>query len=87
MTGLTPGVFIYGSCVSRDSYERLDSAMFPLVSYVARQSLISSFSRPATFVSMPEFTGLTSKFQIKMLGGDLESSLPRSLRSIAKASI
>lgn len=80
----TTGVFIYGSCVSRDSYQYLDPSEFPLIEYVARQSLISSFSSPSTFVSMPEVTGLTSSFQIRMLRGDLNSSLPRLIKANAQ---
>lgn len=83
MTQNTSRVFIYGSCVSRDSYEYFNPAQFPLVSYVARQSLVSSFSKAATFVSLDDSSGLTSSFQNRMLRGDLTSSLPRLIREHA----
>ena len=40
-------MFIYGSCVSRDTFEFLRPLGYGLVDYVARQSLISAFSHVA----------------------------------------
>lgn len=65
-------IFIYGSCVSRDTFEGLDRTKFALVEYVARQSLISAFA-PHTFpLPAPE---VTSRFRARMLEGDLSGSL------------
>lgn len=73
-------LFIYGGCVSRDTYEfiKQDHA---LVEYVARQSLISS-THPAANIPTDNHQ-LTSKFQTKQMLGDIHSSLPRFLRKNA----
>lgn len=73
--------FIYGSCVSRDTFERLPRDRFELVQYVARQSLISA-TAPAPHVPPPAFE-TSSAFQRRMLLGDWESSLLPSLESHA----
>jgi hypothetical protein len=70
--------FIYGSCVSRDTFELLLPDGFHLVSYVARQSLASAMSAPNT-ARLPRFE-TTSRFQRRMLVGDWEGSLLRTLR-------
>lgn len=64
------GIFLYGGCVSRDSYAEIN---FPakLTGYVARQSLISAFNRPAKL--LPQ--SLTSDFQNRMVRGDIDSNL------------
>ena len=46
-------VFIYGSCVSRDTFEYLDPDQFEIVQYVARQSALSAYTRPVTLVDPP----------------------------------
>lgn len=71
-------VFIYGSCVSRDTFEHLDPQDFELVDYVARQSLISA-AAPATATPIPNFD-TRSPFQERMLRGDWASSLFQTLR-------
>lgn len=69
--------FIYGSCVSRDTFEYLDDS-FVLVDYVARQSLISAMTPPwAGDAPRPQFT---STFQQRMLRGDKNSNLLRRIR-------
>lgn len=66
-------VLIYGSCVSRDTFEGLDRTRFALVEYVARQSLISAFA-PHTFsLPVPEDT---SRFRARMVEGDLSGNMP-----------
>lgn len=77
----TTDVFIYGSCVSRDSFEYLDMDRFQLVEYVARQSLASAFAGPGE----PAFdtSTLESQFQRRVLDLDAASGLPRQLRSAA----
>lgn len=65
-------VFIYGSCVSRDTFGTLDDS-FKLLTYVARQSLIS-VGQPAAGIS-ERFATLASPFQDRMVRGDLAGSL------------
>lgn len=65
-------VFIYGSCVSRDTFEHFDPDQFELVRYVARQSALSAYTRPVTLVEPP---ALESDFQQRMVAGDFASSL------------
>jgi len=65
-------VFIYGSCVSRDTFEHFDPEQFELVQYVARQSALSAYTRPVTLVEPPR---LESPFQQRMVSGDYKSSL------------
>ncbi|WP_275002740.1 DUF6270 domain-containing protein [Promicromonospora iranensis] len=68
-------VFIYGSCVSRDTFEHLDPEHFELVEYVARQSVLSAYTKPVELMAPPT---LKSRFQQRMITGDFSSSL-RSL--------
>lgn len=70
------GVFIYGSCVSRDTFEHLDPTEFELIRYVARQSALSAYTAPVTLVKPPE---LRSAFQQRMVSGDFESNLRAQL--------
>ncbi len=65
-------IFLYGGCVIRDAYERIKDD-HKLVSYVARQSLVSSVSAETEF-QMSGLT-LTSTFQRTALSADLASSL------------
>ncbi|PUB32373.1 glycosyl transferase family 2 [Promicromonospora sp. AC04] len=65
-------VFVYGSCVSRDTFEHLDPEQFELLEYVARQSVLSATTRPVESVAPPV---LTSRFQQRMVTGDFRSSL------------
>ncbi|WP_277209340.1 DUF6270 domain-containing protein [Isoptericola croceus] len=65
-------VFIYGSCVSRDTFEHFDPDQFELVQYVARQSAISAYTRPVTMIEPPM---LQSPFQQRMVSGDYASNL------------
>ncbi|MDO8149356.1 XcbB/CpsF family capsular polysaccharide biosynthesis protein [Isoptericola sp. b515] len=70
-------VFIYGSCVSRDTFEYFDDEQFELAEYVARQSAISAYTKPVELIAPPT---LESRFQQRMLSGDFGSSLPTLLR-------
>lgn len=76
VSGRTPDgrirTLIYGSCVSRDTFEYLPKDEYLLVDYVARQSLASAFSPPVTLLKPPV---LESKFQQRMVNGDYSSSL------------
>lgn len=61
-------IFIYGSCVSRDTFEFLGSD-FNLLYYVARQSFISSGNQtPELDELIPQ---LDSAFQNRMVRGDI----------------
>ncbi|WP_298752602.1 DUF6270 domain-containing protein [uncultured Serinicoccus sp.] len=65
--------FIYGSCVSRDTFEFLNPDRFTLVEYLARQSILSALS-PAPEADMPR-VDLPSAFQRRMLENDWRGSL------------
>lgn len=69
--------FIYGSCVSRDTFEFLRPHGYTLTTYVARQSLLSAYSRLPEQDLPPIST--SSPFQRRMIEGDWTSSLPRAL--------
>jgi Family of unknown function (DUF6270) len=66
-------VFIYGSCVSRDTFEYLRPLGYELLDYVARQSLISAYSPAATDLLTP--FKADSAFQRRMLHDDWRASL------------
>lgn len=74
-------VVIFGSCVSRDTFEAMRPRR-PLAAYVARQSVISSFSPP---VQVGLDGRLPSAFQQRMLEGDVGSSLLPTLRQHARS--
>lgn len=78
--GERPPVIVYGSCVSRDTYEHSLHLDVRLHCYVARQSLISAFSA-ATDLATDRITGLDHAFQRRVLADDFASSLPHVLRS------
>lgn len=73
-------VFIFGSCVSRDTFEHFDPAEFTLLHYVARQSALSAYTRPVTQATPPTFT---SPFKQRMVAGDFDSNLRDLMRSAA----
>ncbi len=77
------GIFAYGGCVTRDSFELLKSD-YKLLGYVARQSLVSSGQ--ARIVVPEEQTRLESAFQQRQLRGDLESNFFPTLRKFAGSS-
>ncbi|MGK3958299.1 DUF6270 domain-containing protein [Arthrobacter sp. R4] len=72
-------VMIYGSCVSRDAFDKL-GAGYTLLGYVTRQSMISALSRPTDLL---EGDALSSAFQDRSLEGDLKSNLLPMLRRFA----
>lgn len=74
-------IFIYGSCVSRDSFEYFDKERFQLVEYVARQSLASAFASPAQ--PLLDTAALDSQFQRRVLELDAASALPERLDAMA----
>ncbi|MHA7221479.1 DUF6270 domain-containing protein [Arthrobacter sp. RHLT1-20] len=69
-------LMIYGSCVSRDAFPLLGSD-FKLLSYVARQSMISAISKPTMLL---EGADLASAFQNRSLAGDIRSNMLQLLR-------
>ncbi|WP_353951825.1 DUF6270 domain-containing protein [Knoellia sp. S7-12] len=78
-SGKEPGeirTFIYGSCVSRDTFEFLPEG-YRLLTYVARQSAISA-NAPATGV-LGRMKELPSAFQNRMVSGDVRGDLPTVL--------
>lgn len=72
--------FIYGSCVSRDTFEFLD-ANFDLIRYVARQSMVSAGTDAR--VLRPQLEQIDSAFQSRMVTGDLSGDLPSALATAA----
>ncbi|MFJ4209615.1 DUF6270 domain-containing protein [Paenarthrobacter sp. NPDC089675] len=75
-----PSIFIYGSCVSRDPFEKPSD--FKLEGYFARSSLASAFSEPpAPGTPLPDVEALSSNFQKRMLETDIKKSLPALLKS------
>lgn len=72
-------VVIYGSCVSRDTFEFLDPAQFQLDRYIARQSLISAYSVP-TPVDESDLKSLASDFQRRTIRDDFAGSLHGDLQ-------
>lgn len=81
MTASELNVFLYGSCVSRDTAEFMEGS-WVRSGYIARQSLISAMNSK---VPMPRPSGLTSKFQNSMVEGDFASSLPSTLRHASES--
>ena len=71
-------VFIWGSCVSRDTFSHLPEDEFALVEYVARQSAISAYAKPVTTLRPPV---LESRFQQRMITNDFNSGLRSSLQN------
>lgn len=72
------GLFIYGSCVSRDAYDPPVSGI-QLHGYVARQSLISAFSNADEL--QIDLSPLASSFQRRMVAGDIAGDLANSIES------
>lgn len=68
--------FIWGSCVSRDTFGVLPEE-YTLARYVARQSLISAGTDATSM--RPQLTDPASKFQARMVHGDLAGDLYRAL--------
>jgi hypothetical protein len=73
------GLFIYGSCVSRDAFE------FPgapkIANYIARSSLASAFAPPPSELPAFDLEANPSAFQRRMVTADIEKQLPHLLRA------
>lgn len=68
--------FIYGGCVSRDTFELIKDE-HSLTAYVARQSIISANSAPETRIDTAKSP---TNFNSRMVVGDIKSSLFSTLR-------
>lgn len=66
---------IYGSCVSRDTFSVMEGNGWELISYTARQSLISALSDKSEDPIEFDAGVLASGFQRRMLSSDLKGSL------------
>lgn len=66
-------VFIYGSCMTRDSEPWFKNFGFEMVGYVARQSLASAFRKADG--SEYNLSKIQSSFQRRMTKGDIEGNL------------
>lgn len=71
-------VFVYGSCVARDTVEAAPAGAIDLVGYIARMSLISAGSDATA--AFPSDTSLASDFQQRMLTADVAGALEPALR-------
>lgn len=74
-------VLIYGGCTSRDAVDMYTDYGLELHTYIARQSLVSAF-KPADPNEF-DFDSPESKFQRRMYEGDVESSLPSTVKRYA----
>ncbi len=72
-------VFIYGSCVSRDTFDFLHADEFELVQYIARQSAISAYTKSVELIDPP---ALPSPFQQRVLSDDFRSSLRTTIPNL-----
>lgn len=75
-----PALLLYGSCVSRDTYQHALRDEAVLRRYVARQSLVSAYGPPAAGLEPPA-DALPHRFQERTLREDLASSLPGVLEA------
>ncbi|MFM5903680.1 MAG: DUF6270 domain-containing protein [Microbacteriaceae bacterium] len=72
-------IFIYGSCVTRDSVDWWPEFGFEMDGYVARQSLISSQS-PIDYKGVGfDFDSISSNFAKRMALGDVGANLNREI--------
>ncbi|WP_278235350.1 DUF6270 domain-containing protein [Isoptericola sp. AK164] len=72
-------VFIYGSCVARDTFEFLNPDEFELVQYVARHSAISAYTKPVDLIEPPT---LESSFKQRAISGDFASTLRTTIPTL-----
>lgn len=74
-------VFIFGGCTSRDAVNLYPEYGLELHSYIARQSLISAYhpAHPHHW----DFGDVSSLFQQRMFGGDIQSTIPRHVLASA----
>ncbi|MFD6177433.1 MULTISPECIES: DUF6270 domain-containing protein [unclassified Isoptericola] len=66
-------VLLYGSCVSRDTFEHLAQDEFTLTGYIARQSIISAYYPPLAYEL--DLSAISSPFQVRVTQEALRGSL------------
>jgi Family of unknown function (DUF6270)/Heparinase II/III-like protein/Heparinase II/III N-terminus len=72
-------ILIFGSCVSRDTFNFDDAAKFNIINYYARSSFASAFSNQK---AVDRYTNkITSAFQRKIVAADLSKELLSQLTS------
>lgn len=74
-------IFVYGSCVSRDTLEFLDPEKFQLVDYLARHSLLSA-GTDASY-KLPADLQVPSDFQARMIQTDWQGQRLSNLASLS----
>lgn len=74
-------VFIYGSCVTRDSVDWFAEYDFELVGYTARCTLASAMSQVALDEIDFDYDSIASKFQRDMIISDVTGALVESVRA------
>ena len=75
-------VAVYGSCVARDTVEAAGADRMDLITYVARQSLLSAGSDAAGH--FPVDAQIDSAFQRRMMLSDFAGDLESRLESVAE---
>ncbi|MFW0108868.1 DUF6270 domain-containing protein [Rothia sp. P7181] len=70
---------MYGSCVSRDTFELVPAQDYKILNYVARQSVIA-MSRDASEL-FPSGVSFSSKFQQRMVEGDWQGNAWQEITS------
>lgn len=74
-------IFVYGSCVSRDTIDFLDPSTYELSGYVARHSIIAEYGDCSKY--LPEDLKLDSAFQRRMILNDWSENALEGLFSSA----
>ncbi|MEU4207408.1 DUF6270 domain-containing protein [Rothia terrae] len=67
---MSRGVYVYGSCVARDTFSTMSDTEYSLVAYTARHSILAD-QTDATY-KLPDDLGLSSAFQARMVRQDWE---------------
>lgn len=78
----TQRVFVYGSCVSRDTLEFLPPQSFQLLGYLARHSLLSHGTDASE--KLPADLAVSSDFQARMIRKDWEGDKLDDLINLAE---
>lgn len=67
---MSRGVYVYGSCVARDTFSTMSETDYSLVAYTARHSILAD-QTDASY-KLPDDLGLSSVFQTRMVRQDWE---------------
>lgn len=81
----TARIAIYGSCVSRDTLSTMDPSAYGVVTYIARQSLLSAGWDASTH--LPTDFAVSSNFQRRNIDADIRGGLLSALPSPAAADL